>query len=97
MKTWDVPISSNFNYEKAKKNMGFRDLGIFTHKHWGLTNNAPRDFSDLSNKSGFNCNKRVYIYTHIVKGFIMIYLSLLSYKGYSEGIYLIIRGLLTYK
>ena len=44
--------------------MGFRDLGIFTHKHWGLTNNAPRDFSDLSNKSGFNCNKRVYIYTY---------------------------------
>ena len=39
----------------------------------------------------------IYIYTHIVKGFIMIYLSLLSYKGYSEGIYLIIRGLLTYK
>ena len=79
--------------------MGFRDLGIFTHKHWGLTNNAPRDFSDLSNKSGFNCNKRVciYIYTHIVKGFIMIYLGLLSYKGYYEGIYLIIRGLLTYK
>ena len=39
----------------------------------------------------------MYIYTHIVKGFIMIYLSLLSYKGYYEGIYLIIRGLLTYK